>query len=135
MVRIIDASVAAKWFVEEPGSSRALEILEEILRKPGAFGIPELFFFELANIINRLLPKLSENHRYLLDQLLNLGIPRFSMTTELLEEIRFFQSQGLSGYDAAYVALAKILNGKWITFDSKAHKAMQKFGLSSVLAE
>jgi len=133
MVRVIDASVAIKWFVQEPGSNRALDILKEVLEKPERFVVPELFFFELANIVNRLFPKLSELQQNLLNQLLNLGIQRFSMSAELLDGIKLFQANGLSGYDAAYVALAKSVNGKWITFDKKAHVMIKKFELSEVL--
>lgn len=133
MVKVVDASVAIKWFVEEDGSDVALDILSTILNKPEEFAVPELFFFELANIINRLFPQLSEVQESLLRQLLNIGISRFSMSTELLDGIKLFQTHGLSGYDAAYVALAKSLKGRWITFDYKAHKAIQKFKLSELL--
>jgi len=44
MVRVIDALVAIKWFVEEPGSNRAFDILKEVLEKPERFAVPELFF-------------------------------------------------------------------------------------------
>lgn len=52
------------------------------------------------------------------------------MTSELYELQTQLQNSGLSDYDAAYVAVAKMLKGKWITFDEKAHKTIQKMQLS-----
>ena len=39
----------------------------------------------------------------------------------------------LSGYDAAYVALAHLLKGLWITCDRKAHARVAGLGLSELL--
>ena len=133
MVEVIDASVAIKWFIEEKGRPAALGILAKVLATPESFCVPELFFFELANIFNRLLPHASAEQVALFEKIFELGIPRFSMTTALFRELQYFQSIGLSGYDAAYVALAKDMNGKWITFDAKAHKKIARFNLSRLL--
>lgn len=134
MVRVIDSSVALKWFLDEPGRDRALAVLAEVLRDPEGFAVPELFFFELAHVFNRLIPEPTKNQLELLDQLTLIGIPRFSMTAELLREVRRFQRMGLSGYDGAYVGLAKMLKGRWITFDQKAHAQISSLGLSGTLS-
>ncbi len=55
------------------------------------------------------------------------------MTPQLLDEIRGLQHLGLSGYDAAYVALAKLLEGRWVTFDREAHDRIAHLGLSQAL--
>ncbi len=133
MVQIIDASLAIKWFVRESGQETALEILEQILESPDQFAVPELFYFELAHVLNRLVPSLSEGQCRLFEQLLTLGIPRFSMTDQLYREIGTLQHLGLSGYDAAYVALAKILRGTWLSFDKKAHERVVHLHLSRLL--
>ena len=78
-------------------------------------------------------PNFSVTQESLLNQVLHLGLVRFSMNSELLDGIKFFQSKGLSGYDASYAALAKILKGKWVTFDGKAHKVIQRYGVSELL--
>jgi predicted nucleic acid-binding protein len=43
---VVDASVAMKWFVEEPWTKEA----ERILHPAAAVVVPELFFVEMANI-------------------------------------------------------------------------------------
>jgi predicted nucleic acid-binding protein len=46
MTLVIDASIAAKWFVEEPGRAQALEVLDETDRQA-----PDLVVAEVANVI------------------------------------------------------------------------------------
>lgn len=134
MVRIVDTSVAIKWFVIEEGRESALSILAEMVHDPSSFAAPELFFFELAHLFHRLLPQATDEQQNLLGQVFTLGIPRFSLTHELLVAVLRFQRLGLSGYDAAYVALAEDLKGKWLTFDARAHAQISAFNLSELIA-
>lgn len=133
MVRIIDASVAIKWFVLETGRDAALGVLAQVLDEPSSFAVPELFYFEVTNVFHRTLPRPSSDQVELLVQILCLGIHRFSMTEELLKGIRRFQNIGLSGYDGSYVALAELLKGKWLTFDNKAHAKVSNPDLCQLL--
>lgn len=133
MVRIVDTSVAIKWFVKESGREAALEILADILENPAGYAVPELFYFELSNVLNRLVPSPNAGQTAVLCQILTLGLHRFTMSEELWEQTRFFQGKGLTGYDASYVALARLLKGVWITFDDRAHKKISHYKLSEVL--
>lgn len=133
MVKIVDASVAIKWFVEEEGRETALEVLADILNGARNFAVPELFYFELTNVFYRLIPHPSKTQEELLEHVFELGLNRFSMTTKLLQEAKKFCLLGLSGYDASYLALASFLNGKWITFDKKAYKLVSKTNLCELL--
>ncbi|MBI1862454.1 MAG: type II toxin-antitoxin system VapC family toxin [Deltaproteobacteria bacterium] len=133
MVRIVDASVAIKWFIEEPGHEVAIAMLEELIEKPRNFAVPELFFFELFHVFHRILPRATNEQFDLLTTVVELPIQRFSMTRELLEACSEFQKMGLSGYDSAYVGLAKVLKGQWVTFDSKAHAVVRHTNLSKLL--
>ena len=133
MVQIVDASVAIKWFVEEKGRDVALKVLQRLLENPKAFAVPEIFYFELVHVFHRLVPHPASDQLDLLATLITLGIHRFSMTPEFLSEIRSIQKLGLSGYDGAYVALAKLLQGRWLTFDEQAHRCIAHLQLSEVL--
>lgn len=133
MVEVLDASVATKWFVEETGRDAALEILSKVLLNPEAFCVPELFYFELAHVLNKVLGKLDSSQKRLYESILHFGIQRLSMTPEIYQGICEFQAMGLSGYDAAYVATAKKVSGIWVTFDHKAHRLIQTLGLSRCL--
>ena len=58
--------------------------------------------------------------------IINCGIFRQPMTEKLVEQAAVFVKKGLTGYDACYAALARDINGTWITFDEKAHKRLAK---------
>lgn len=133
MVNVIDASIAIKWFVEEPGQEPALELLQEVLRKPRTFAVPEIFYFELVHVFHQVVEAPSLIQEELLRQLICLGLQRFAMTPDLLAETRRMQARGLSGYDGAYVALAKLVKGVWITADRKAHQKVAALGVSRLL--
>lgn len=47
MIRVIDASVAAKWVVEEDGSPAARRVLEQ----PGSLIAPDLLIAEVGNVL------------------------------------------------------------------------------------
>jgi predicted nucleic acid-binding protein len=66
---------------------------------------------------------------------LNCGILRYPMTEGLARQASVFTDRGLTGYDACYAALAKELNGMWLTFDNKAHQLIKKNKLSHVLSK
>ena len=55
------------------------------------------------------------------------------MTEPLLHETLQMQKCGLSRCDGAYVAMAKILKGKWLTCDRKAHAAVKTLHLSVLI--
>jgi predicted nucleic acid-binding protein len=133
MAEVIDASVAIKWFVDEKDRDPALGVLERVLSAPRTFCVPELFFFELAHVFNRLIPDPSADQIELLDIVINLGVHRFAMTPEVAAGVRRFQALGLSGYDSAYVALAEITKGVWLTYDKKAAKLVPDKKLTRVL--
>ena len=132
-VIVIDASVAIKWFVIEEGHEKAREILAQVLSNPQDFVVPELFFFELANIINRVVIEDSDVRLSLFEELLDLGLLRSYFSKELAPYVRKFQKLGLSGYDASYVALAELSGGVWVTADKIAHNKIAKFGISRLL--
>lgn len=134
MVRIIDASVAIKWFVDESGREAALKVFSELIDDPRHFAVPELFYFELVNVFYRIYPAPDSSQFELLKAVLGIGMTRFSMTPDLSVAIFKFMSLGLSGYDAAYLALAEMTAGTWLTCDKKAHQKVQHLKLSRLVA-
>jgi predicted nucleic acid-binding protein len=133
-MKIIDASVALKWFVVEPvGQEEADQILSEIEQNPRVFAVPELFFAEMLHVLCRVLKdrrKVSEA----LDILENLGFARVGLGHELLDlAVSIAMEYKLSGYDAIYAATAQLTKGQWYTFDREAHKNIAKLNLSIAL--
>lgn len=133
MIQVVDTSVAIKWFIQERGQEQALGLLHDLLAHPQHYAVPELFYFELVHVFNRMIPSPNEGQLEILSQICMTAMNRFSMTADLMNLIRVFQKKGLSGYDASYVALAKILGGIWVTFDQKAHQKIAALRLSKLL--
>lgn len=57
------------------------------------------------------------------------------MTKALAARAHPFLQLGLTGYDACYAALARELEGLWLTFDQKAHMAIRGEKVSWLLAK
>jgi predicted nucleic acid-binding protein len=126
VIWVLDASVAVRWFIEEENHPNADEVLRRILEEPGRFAVPELFAFEVFSVLLRVHPKGLDAFVHGVLPLLQSGILRYPMTEALATKAHRFGQRGLTGYDACYVALAQKLDGRWITFDSKAHQAIRQ---------
>lgn len=131
MIHVIDASVALKWFRDEHESDQARRVLQKLLDQPKNFAVPELFFFEMQAILIRLFDV--QDVVLAMDKLLRLGMYRYPVDFELTcESSQLAEQYGLTGYDASYLALAKLLKGKWITFDQKAIAQAKTSNLCSI---
>lgn len=134
MMKIIDASVAIKWFLEtEEKTKDALEILDDIQNNPKNYAVPELFFNEMLHVFCKILNDDAQIQNYL-SLLQDLGFYRLGNDKKLLNKAVFYAKKyGLSGYDAVYVANADLIKGIWITADQKAHKKVISRKLSRLL--
>jgi len=135
MIWVVDASVAVRWFIEQESHPNADLVLEKMLSQPETFAVPELFSFEVYAVLNRLHPQGNVAFLKGMIPVLNCGILRYPMTEGLARRASVFADRGLTGYDACYAALAKELNGIWLTFDNKAHQLIKKNKLSHILSK
>ena len=135
MIWVIDASVAIKWLLEDEGHPNAESVLERVVDTPGHFAVPELFGFEILSVIVRLHPAGINAFTKVIIPILHSGIFRQPMTEDLALTAYPYIKSGLTGYDACYAALAKELNGIWLTFDKKAHARIQKHNISCNLED
>ncbi|UCE42392.1 MAG: type II toxin-antitoxin system VapC family toxin [Candidatus Aminicenantes bacterium] len=135
MIWVVDASVAVRWFIEQESHPQADLILEKMLSQPERFAIPELFAFEVFSVLIRLHPRGTEVFLNGMIPVLQCDILHYPMTEGLARQASAFADRGLTGYDAFYAALAKELNGMWLTFDNKAHKRIQRNKLSHVISK
>jgi len=106
---VIDASVAAQWFVPDERSAFADAILDTISAE-GAY-VPALFRWEIENVLlsaERAGRIDSEDVDAALDTLRDLPIALESVGRRFLSgsEVRLARYYDLTSYDAAYLALA-----------------------------
>lgn len=117
---VIDASVALRWVLENETHKNADIILREVVRSPHYFAVPELFGFEVLSVLVRLHPDPSEACESALKPVLRCGLLRYPLTDAIVERSIRLSGLGLTGYDAAYAALAEELGACWMTFDAQA---------------
>jgi predicted nucleic acid-binding protein len=115
---IVDASVAAKWFIEEEYSNAAFSVLQN----DNQLHAPDFFFLEMDNIfwkwIQRGLITVSDGND------LRSTLPQYPITTHPLipllgSAFTIANQTRQSMYDSLYVALATLLNGQMITADRR----------------
>jgi predicted nucleic acid-binding protein len=135
MIWVVDASVAVRWFLEEPDGEWAERVLERVIEQPGRFAVPELFAFEVLAVLERLHPEPLSAFVDGVIPILQGGVLRSPMTAELARRGHSFVEKGLTGYDAVYAALARELGGLWLTYDAKAHRAIRSENVSRLLSE
>lgn len=120
----IDASVAIKWFINEPDSAIAQQLLVHLTADPHArFFVPDFFYLECGNILWKhahqrgtltapaAVAKMSDL----------LALPLQSITTSSLAAlaVQLALDHGVTVYDACYVAASFQLNVPLITADDR----------------
>lgn len=130
MIWVIDASVAVHWFLEDETHSHADAVLRRLIDRPELFAVPELFCFEVFSLLCRIHPRGRDVYINGMIPVINGGMLRQPVTETLVNGAARYVEMGLTCYDACYAALAMELKGSWLTFDEKAHHAIEEEGLS-----
>ena len=125
---ILDASVAAKWFVlpGEPYEAQAIDLLQRQLRGEIQFFVPDLFWAEIGNVLlkatrrNRCTPDQAEQSIRLVRK---QDLTTFPCVEYLEQSFSIARQFGCSFYDSIYVALAVESNATLITADEKLANA------------
>lgn len=119
---VVDTSVAAKWFFPEHLGSAADKILDGLLAGHVSLAAPDLIIYEFANLlwkrVSRDEIKPEQAAAVMADFLrlpLNLA-PADALAEELL---RVALESGCTAYDAAFIALAELLDSHVVTADRK----------------
>lgn len=119
-ILVIDASVAVKWFSDEPHRDKALEIRVGHTRGDLQLEAPSLLPYEVGNAL-RYNPKLGiDEVRAGMKALEDLQILFHPFASELAQRATEVAYRlGITLYDAAYVALASLRNGVLYTADGE----------------
>ncbi len=129
-VVVVDASVAAKWFLPAKGETltdEALHLLRRYVSGEIRFVVPDLFWAEVANILwkairqGRCTKALAETALASLEQNRLTTIPSLTLLKSAFDIATMFDR---SVYDSLYVALAVLLNGHLVTADERLANAL-----------
>lgn len=132
---VLDASVAAKWFLpDEALATEARDVLHAIGDDPRAFIVPELFMNELLAVLARMPGVTAADVAEAISLVESLGLHRVANGHDLLATAAELSVDwGLSGYDATYVALARLVRGTWLTADRRAAARVRERKLVRIL--
>lgn len=121
---MVDASVAAKWFTDEPDRDAALEILDEA----HTLHAPDFFLVEMDNLFGKWVRRRLVTHAEGDD--LRRALRRFPLRYHdfgpLLDPAwEIAVGTGRSLYDCLYVALAAVLDGSVVTADRRLYEGLR----------
>ena len=116
----VDASVVAKWFVEEEHTDEALELRDDYVARLVDIASPELLPFEVLNAL-RYNPNIGENQlKRAAGALDGYSLWLFPLTGELAERcLENALRHGISVYDSAYLSLGEVRGILVYTADRK----------------
>jgi predicted nucleic acid-binding protein len=122
---VIDASIAAKWFLEEEHAAEALRLTEP------AYDLlaPELLWVEVAAALRRRLRRgqmpLVTFNKAILD-LLNVDVTSMAVTPLVRRATRFAVLLDHGVYDCIYLALAAAEGCQLATADRRLHDKVER---------
>lgn len=121
---VLDASVVLKWiFVDEDGGESARYYKERHISEEEIIAVPELFFYEIANVLATKTRLLEEDTADAFTLIWNFDLEAFKFgLEEFLIGIALSRQYKISLYDAAYIELAKRLNCNFITADRRLYE-------------
>jgi predicted nucleic acid-binding protein len=131
MTLIVDASIAAKWFFEEEGSARALQLREE-----PDLTAPDFILLEVHHAMWKRMARL-ETEKVAVQRVqsaLRIAISRLAPSEALAEAAgKLSLGQNLAIYDCLYLALAAETEGRLVTADQRQFSAARRLRLAAEL--
>jgi len=122
-VLVVDASVAAKWLIEEEHTASALSLLQAHHQ----LNAPDFFLLEMDNIVWKWLRRglvavaLADEMRTTLRR---IAIRLHPFVQSLDSAYAIAASTGRSVYHSLYVSLAVVLHGRLVTADRRLYNAL-----------
>ncbi len=135
-VVVPDASVILKWVLPgdvEPDTERALELRDAITDERLRVFVPQLWLFEVGNILARRFPNHAADW---LSALMKFGLEEVAPSPAWIKRILELTSQfEVTFYDAAYHGLAILCGGVFVTADRKYVSKVKERGSIAILSE
>lgn len=117
---MVDASVCAKWYLDEEYSDRARLLRDAFVKGQIAITVPSLLFYETLNALRYSRAFDEKELPVAADSLSKYGFEVWEPRGEIYREAaRLSLAQDITVYDAAYVALSEHLRALFYTVDKK----------------
>jgi predicted nucleic acid-binding protein len=133
---VVDASAAAKWFLNEEETEKALALREAHVEGRLSLTAPDLIVYEVANALHYH-PKMTSHElnasiKALLELELDLVPPSTEFCSRTVDTAR---KLAISIYDASYVALSDLVATNLVTADRRLHGKVPRKGRVFLLNE
>jgi predicted nucleic acid-binding protein len=132
---VLDSSVALKWiFADEGGVEHAERVRDEHISGKNEIAIPNLFFYEVANVLATKVGLSAEEALEAFDL-----ISAFELNVHELDSSEYMESMTLamkykaSVYDASYHLLASRLGCHFLTADRKFFEKVKGLRVAELL--
>lgn len=132
MALVIDASIAAVWFLPDENDERADDILDRLNHESAV--VPSLFWFEIRNILIKAHKRMRLDEaglRKAIAHLRNLPLDDQGSGNDGLI-LSLCLKEGLTAYDASYLALAMERGIPMVTADHALEAAAVRSGVKVV---
>ena len=117
---VLDASVVAKWFIEEADMEKAIEIRDKFVRGEIEILVPSLLIYEIGNVFLKHPAKNSRDVENDFRALFDIGMEIVGINKPEIKDIhKNAKHFGIIFYDAVYVTLALKEGCKLIIADKK----------------
>ena len=129
---VLDASALLRWYLLDGEVSNDLDqLLERASRGELLILVPDLLFLEAASVLLKQVKQQSMSAREasdLLQEISRLPLRAVAAAELKAEAFALALTEGLSVYDAAYLALARREQARLVTVDAKLRNAAQHLG-------
>ena len=127
---VVDASVVAKWFVDEVHSEKAIELRDAYIDNKIEIAAPEIMPYEVLDALKNT-GLFKENELVMVARALSFyGFKLYTLAGDLSERtVEVAVEKNVTIYEASYIALAEKLNAKLYTSDKEL---VEKVGLDFV---
>ena len=117
---VVDASVVAKWFMEEVYSDKAVLLRDKYVAREILLTSPSIMPYEVLNALRYSGLYSKEELVDIVRTLERYGIEHWDLEREYGERVAEVAIElNVSVYDASYVALAEIVNARLVTADEE----------------
>ncbi len=131
---ILDASVAVKWFVNEPERDRAVRVREDYVHGRINLRAPALMLYEVGNALRFHHKGTEEIGARVVKSLRRMQLTPDTLQDKTIETaMTISYVEGITFYDAVYLALAENNRCKVITADQQLVRVLKKYGSLALL--
>lgn len=134
---VLDSSVVIKWFRErEPLREQAVLVRQAYLEGKLKVFVPDLLFYEIANVLRYKSDLSREQVRLAVQTLFDMRLERLAVTPQLLQRaVEAAYACNVTIYDAIFVACAESVGGVLLTADEELVAACSRVSVVRFLGE